>query len=477
MEITVSKKDVFWSYAAQFFNLATGLITLPLILKLLNSDEVGLNYILISINSIVALFDLGFSGQFSRYLTYIFSGAQKIQKEGISEDYNDNINEHLLACTIKTAKRIYLIISIVASVFLITFGTWYVYGVTNGFSLIHNALLVWCIFCASSFFNIYFLYFNAFLQGRGLVKETKQAQVCSRLCQITLTFILLFAGYGLLSVVIANLIAPFVLRFFAYKKFYTRDIKDIVSRNKVCNYEIKEIFAILWHNAKKMGVIGVLSSAIGYASTLVIGSYLSLSDVASYGLMVQIVGIITGVATIHFYSLVPKLSYLMVKKDYVEMRRHFGISIFSFLIISGLGAIAIICVVPLFELCDFNTQFPSYTIIVLFYLYKFAEQNQSIFSQLFLLGNDLRFYKSAVWTGLFSFVSLWLSLVLGFGLAGVVISQSIPLYVYAAWKWPIDAVIIYKISPVKDLLICPYYEIKKIVHEKYFREKKLHSTS
>ncbi|MDT3388062.1 MAG: hypothetical protein LIR46_09935, partial [Bacteroidota bacterium] len=120
MEIQVSKKDVVWSYVAQFFNLATGLITLPLILKLLSADEVGFNYILISINSIVVLFDLGFSGQFSRYLTYIFSGAQKIQKEGISEEYSDNINEHLLASTIKTARRIYLIVSIIASLFLLS---------------------------------------------------------------------------------------------------------------------------------------------------------------------------------------------------------------------------------------------------------------------------------------------------------------------------------------------------------------------
>ena len=464
MEIKVSKKDVVWSYVAQFFNLATGLITLPLILKLLSADEVGFNYILISINSIVVLFDLGFSGQFSRYLTYIFSGAQKIQKEGISQEYSESINEHLLASIIKTAKRIYLIVSIIASFFLLTLGTWYVYSVTEGFSLVGNAVLVWCVFCLSSFFNIYYLYFNAFLQGRGLIKENKQAQVYSRVVQITITFILLIAGYGLLSVVVANLIAPFVFRFFAYKRFYTSDIKIILVNNIIQKNEIREVFSILWFNAKKMGIIGILSSALGYASTLVIGSYLSLADVASYGLLVQLTGVVVGVATIHFFSIVPKLSSLMVKKDYVEMRRHFGLSMFFFYIIIITGAIAMFSAVPLLKWLNFDTQLPPYMIVSIYYVYKVNEQNQSLFSQLFLINNDLRFYPCAVWTGIISFASLWLSLYVGLGLLGVVLSQSIPLYAYAAWKWPMESMKKYNIRVRKDFVLHPVYFIKNLIY-------------
>lgn len=466
MNINVSKKDVAWSYLAHFFNLATGLITLPLILKLLSSDEVGFNYILISINSIVVLFDLGFSGQFSRYLTYTFSGAQKIQKEGISEEYSENINKHLLACIIKTARRIYLIVSLVAVAFLLTFGTWYSYKVTEGFTLIQNAFLVWGVFCLSSFFNIYYLYFNAFLQGRGLVKEIKQAQVFSKVVQIVITFVMLFWGFGLLSVVVANFIAPFVFRYFAHKKFYTEDIKLMIAENIIEKDEIKEVFSTLWYNAKKMGVIGILSSAIGYASTLVIGSYLSLSDVASYGLLVQLTGVIAGVATIHFYSIVPKLSSLMVKKDFIEMRRHFGLSMFFYYIISFLGGIGLLLCVPFFKWLGFETQLPSMFIIVLYYIYKFFEQNQSLFSQLFLFENDLRFYRSAVLTGACSFAALWLSLFLGFGIKGVVISQSIILYVYVAWKWPIAAIKTYEIRIIDDFIIRPCQILKTIVNER-----------
>lgn len=467
MEITVSKKDVLWGYMAQFFNLATGLITLPLILKLLSADEVGFNYILISINSIVVLLDLGFSGQFSRYLTYIFSGAQKIQKDGISKEYSDTINEHLLASTIKTARRIYLIISLITSFFLLTFGTWYIYKITGEFTSVNNTILIWSIFCLSSFFNVYFLYLNAFLLGRGLVKEAKQALVYSKIVQVIITFAMLLSGCGLLSVVVANFLAPFVLRYFAYKEFFTIEIKKIIDNNIIYNYEIKEIFSILWYNAKKMGLIGVLSSAIGYASTLVMGSYLPLVDVASYGLLVQLTGVIVGIGTIHFYSIAPQLSSLMVTKKYSEIRRCFGESIFIFYIISVLGSIGVIAIKVIFELCEFDTQLPQLFIVILFYIYRFLEQNQSLFSQLFLFQNDLRFFNCAVWTGIISFASLCFSLYLEFGLVGVVLSQSIPLFSYAAWKWPKDAVIEYEFCIKNDFFYKPVIKFLQMIYGRF----------
>lgn len=165
MEIKVQKRDVIWSYLAQFFNLGVGFITLPAILKMLSADEVGLNYILISISSVIVLFDMGFSSQFSKNITYVLSGAQTIEKEGISSDYKDTINAQLLTCVLATAKSIYKRISWIAMLPLLTVGSCYVWKVTDNGTSIDNIVPIWGVFCASSFFNLYFLYYNSFLQG------------------------------------------------------------------------------------------------------------------------------------------------------------------------------------------------------------------------------------------------------------------------------------------------------------------------
>lgn len=468
MDIRITKKDIIWSYLAQFFNLATGLITLPLILKLFTPEEVGFNYVLISINSIVVLFDMGFSGQFSRYLTYIFSGAQKILKEGIPDSYSENINEHLLACTIETAKRIYLYISLSSLICLLSLGSWYAYSITEGFSIIDNAHIVWGIFCISSFFNIYYLYYNAFLQGKGLIKESRQAQVFSRICYILIIFVMILLGCGLLSVVVANLISPFIFRFIAFRKFFTKDIVAIISNNHIEKSEIKDTFLILFFNAKKMGFIGILSSALGYASTLVIGKYMSLSDVGSYGLMVQLVGIVAGLATIHYQSIAPEVANLMVKHDSRTLKTKYGFSVFVFAVVFISGFILLLIAPVIFERLKFNTHLPSYSIIIFYCIYKFFEQNQSIYSNLFLINNDFRFYPAAITTGILSFICLYGSLLCGMGLLGVVLSQAIPLFAYSAWKWPIEATRYFNINTKNDIIVSPILQIKNKIYGQYF---------
>lgn len=470
MEIKVSKSDVIWSYAAQFFNLATGLITLPLILKMLSAEEVGLNYILISLASIITLFDMGFSGQFARFITYIFSGAQELQKDGMSTNKSDVVNQHLLATTILTAKKIYKFIAFIAFVTLVSLGTIYVWHVTNGFSSIDNIIVIWCISCLASYFNIYYLYLNSFLQGRGMIKQTKQAQVYSRVFQVLLTFILLLCGFGLLGVVIANLLAPFVLRYFSYNAFFDSYIKDVISNNKVTNSEMKEIFQILFYNAKKMGVIGILSSIIGYASTIVIGGFLTLKDVGSYGLMMQLIGIVVTLSSTYFYSLTPKLGSLIVLDKKEQFRKNVGLSLFSFYILYAIGIFFLMLAPVVFKYFEFHTQLPGYGILIAYSFYKLLEQNQSIYSQLLLITNDLVFYPSAVVTGIVSFALLIIMLYVGCGLWGVVFSQAIPLFAYAAWKWPIYSRRKFELSIKNDILISTYKIIYNIIWKKFLKK-------
>lgn len=471
MEIKVQKRDVIWSYLAQFFNLGVGFITLPAILKMLSADEVGLNYILISISSVIVLFDMGFSSQFSKNITYVLSGAQTIEKEGISSDYKDTINAQLLTCVLATAKSIYKRISWIAMLPLLTVGSCYVWKVTDNGTSIDNIVPIWGVFCASSFFNLYFLYYNSFLQGRGLVKESKQGQVYSRIVQLAITFTMLFCGCGLLSVVVANLIAPFAFRLYARYKFYDDFIKKIISNNVVSSGEIKETFKILLYNAKKMGVIGILSAALGYASTLIIGAFLPLAEVGSYGIMVQLIGIVGGVSTTFFYSLVPEFSQCLVKKQFIQLRARFGFSMFVFIIVQMLGFVAMVIAPYFFRLFGFHTQLPCIEIVVICCVYKFLEQNQSLYSQLLLFQNDLIFYHSAIWTGVFSIALQFIFLYIGWGLWGVMIAQIVPLCAYAAWKCPVYSSKKFGISTKRDIFQYSFSLIKNN-YDRYIQNRR-----
>ncbi len=80
----ISKVDVAWSFFATFFRVASTALLLPIILRLLPADEVGLWTIFMSVTFIVNLFDFGFSSSFSRNITYIFSGVKELKPEGFT---------------------------------------------------------------------------------------------------------------------------------------------------------------------------------------------------------------------------------------------------------------------------------------------------------------------------------------------------------------------------------------------------------
>ena len=67
--VSISKKDILWSYLSQFLSIGAGILILPAILHKLSSQEIGINYILLSISAFIPLLDAGFSPQFRAPVT------------------------------------------------------------------------------------------------------------------------------------------------------------------------------------------------------------------------------------------------------------------------------------------------------------------------------------------------------------------------------------------------------------------------
>ena len=322
-EIRITKQDVIWSYIAQFFNLGAGIITLPLILHMLSKEEIGMNYLMLTISSMVALLDFGFAPQFARNITYVFAGASELREEGIAPS-SGKVDYNLLANMIGVAKRVYAILGVLSLVLMLSAGSAYIYYVTDGFKNVHNSLLIWIIYSFSVFFNVYYIYFSSLLTGRGLVMEAKKALIAQKVVYIILTIGLLLCGIGLLGVVIANLLSPFVGRYISYKMFFDEEMKGKIAQSIPSKEEQKKLFLIIWYNAKKLGLVFLGGYAINRLGMFLAGLFLGLAEVASYGLMIQLVGIISGVSQTFFNASQPLFSALRTERKFKELLDRFA---------------------------------------------------------------------------------------------------------------------------------------------------------
>lgn len=441
MSITLSKKDVVWGYLAQFFALASGIITLPLILSMLSTEEIAMNYLMITIGSLVSLFDFGFAPQFGRNITYIFSGTQKLRKEGVevSSTATNEVNYRLLATMIYTARYVYRRIGFMVLAVMLSFGTLYIAKVTNGFSNINNSLITWLVYSFSTFFNIYYSYYSSLLLGKGLIKESKIANISTSFLRIVLTFVFLYSGLGLLGVALANLISPFANRFISYFYFFTQDLKDKISSFHISKKEKIDLFKIIWHNSKKLGLVFIGSYTITKLGFFLAGLYLTLNEVASYGLMLQLVGIISGISSTLFSVYQPKLAALRVRDNHRLLIKDFAFSMNVFYILFILGTLFLITIVPsLLSLIRSNAVLPSTFILILFSIVVLLEGNHSNFATFIVTKNSIPFVKPSLIAGaaigLGSFISLQFTTL---GIAGLVLVQGLCQIVYANWKWPL----------------------------------------
>lgn len=439
--IKVSKQDIIWGYFAQLFSITSGIILLPMILKKLSAEEVGMNYLMLSVAQFISLIDFGFSPQFGRNITYIYSGAQRLLKNGIDKlelSEQHSINYQLLATLIQTVRWVYQLIAGLVLFFMLTGGTVYIYHITKGFSNISNSLWIWMIYSFGVFFQIYYSYYSALLTGSGKIKESKKVMVYSYIAKILLTYLLLFHGYGLLGVVIVNFLYPFLMRYLSYHYYFTPELKRELSFYKALFSEKLILFNILWYNSKKQGLVAVISYFVYGIPMFLAGIYLSLEEVASYGLMVQLIGMVSGISGILFTVYQPRFASLRISDDINLLRKETAYTMCVFYLFYVLGTILLVTIAPwLIRFIGSQTLLPKAAIILVWAFFRLLDFNFWNLCQIVIAGNNFPFLRSCLYTGLGIAIGCYISLsMLHLKIWGIVLVTGLTQSAYNNWYWP-----------------------------------------
>ena len=463
-EININKRDVLWGYVATFFQVASGIIVLPFILHFLSKEEVGLNYVMLTVGAMVSLFDFGFTPQFGRNFAYIFSGAKDLVKEGLQEAVGDETDYRLLRILIDVARRVYSRISIIVLLLMLTAGTVYIRHVTDGFTLVRNSLIIWIIYSISTFFNLFYTYYSSLLVGKGMVMESKKAMMASRITYIVLAIGFIYAGMGLLGVVLANLIAPFVLRFMSYRYFFTPEMKGNLAPYHAEREDLSHYFGIIWHNARKIGLVMIGTYGINRFGMFLAGLFLTLEEVGSYGLMMQLVNVTVSLAANYFYVSEPQFALFRVRGETQRLLKRFALTMNVFYLVFAVGTLFLIFACPpLLELIKSQSVLPGWPVLLVYSIVILLEQNHSLFSSIIVVGNEVPYVKPALLSGLAIVIGSYLSLrFTAWGIMGLVLVQGLCQLAYNNWKWPLVVCRNFGISFPRFLQVGMQESLKKV---------------
>jgi|GEM_PF-918171 len=449
----IGKKDILWSYVAQGLRWGSFLIVLPLALNRIPAKQMAFWYLFTTVNSLVMLFDFGFSPTIARNVTYIFSGAKSLLKRGIErspetahgEARTEEVDGELLSRLISSAKYLYRSLAIVFAVLILSAGTWYVHSI-----MVKNAVegraeiwTAWGIMTVSIVVSFYYLYLNALLLGRGYVLKLQKATVVSNIVSLLVAFSGLMMGYGIVAMAVASLATLIVNRYLCVRYFFDKPYKKLIAKvdRDAAREGRKKLLGTLWFNAKRSGTVTLGGFLVSRFGQFFVTSFFALAVAAKYGLTMQVILVVSGLAATYTNVMMPKITYEHFNKNISEVRRHFGLMATVVFVTYAVACAGLLLAgEPLLELIRSKTQLlPSLQIAFLFLIY-FLESQHSAFANIHSIDNRIPFVKPAIISGGVMLVATFLVMkFISANLWYLMLIQFVVQASYNNWKWVYDA--------------------------------------
>lgn len=470
MIVNAGKKDVVWNYLGILFNLGSNVIFLPVMIHYVSPDMVGLWYIFASIGSIVQLFDMGFNPTISHCVTYAWSGASDLKKDGVVfADENGGPNIPLMCGVLRACQYLYLRISLAAALVMLLFGTLYIRHVAFSY-MTWDVYAAWFIYIISIFTNMYIGYYAVVLTGIGDVFRKNKATIISRGLFVVLGIIGLVLGYGLLCLCVSYLISGFGLRYFCKKYLLiNHSFGHFLKSGDEGKYTVKYVIGTMWHNAWRDGLVTITAYLTGQATVLISGAYLSLYETGIYSVSMQIINVLLGVAGGLFSAYLPALQSYYVTKNVEKAKVLYQRAVSCFYFITFLGVLGFLVIgIPIIQLIrhDFIINRLPFTGLAIS-MFLIARHRWA--ACLISTWNTLPYTFAFIVFGVLSVLSTYIGLALfELGITGLICIPLVVESLYNNWKWVVVVNKFYNITEF-DTLTFGFRELvviirKKIIH-------------
>ncbi len=418
--------------------IGAGVLLLPFILNKMPQETVGIWNIFQTITALVLLLDFGFRPTFARNISYIFSGVKTLQRDGVAQTTSDaDVDYSLLKGSLFAMRRFYRRMALAVFGLLATAGTayfWYILQKYSGDR--QDALIAWLMLIAINCYNLYTFYYDALLTGKGYVTRTQQINMLGQGLYIGIAIGLIYAGLGLTAIVAAQLVSTIIRRILTYRVFFTPELKSRLA--DVTPQEPAEILRTITPNAVKIGMTQLGGFMVNKSAILIGSAFLTLEDVASYGITLQVMDILARCALVFYQSYLPKLAQCRAEKDLTALRRYYILCTVSMLLVFLFGGLAWIFLGNwALSLIGSQTYFIPTAMLTVMLVIGLLEHNHAQSAGFIMADNKIPFFIPSLVSGAATILLLWLFLgPLHMGMWGLILAPGIAQLAYQNWKWP-----------------------------------------
>jgi O-antigen/teichoic acid export membrane protein len=421
---------VFYGVFATGIRVGANILLLPLLLTKLPTAELAVWWVFCALGNFANLADFGFGQVITRVYSYLWAGAEDFDAEGLRPPpQSREPNLPRIRQLSETIRSFYLYLSLGASLVLAIVGTLVLLKPSSAVVDHRLAWIAWAGYLLTVTYNLGASRWLLACQGLGKVREMQASYLWSGLAYVAAAAMLLLAGWGLMALVVANLLRAVIIREYCRIVYYVAVPKEQHIETK----PDREMLRRLWPNAAKFGMILVGGFLLANGSVLISSHFLGEQITASFGLTAQIGAFLTGFASLWLSVKWPQLTMLRTQGRLEEMSvlfaRRLALTMITFAL---LAVLVVLAGNQLLQWKGTHTRLLATPALTFYFGYLAIQLFYVQFGCLAFTENVVPFFKIAIFTGL-GMLALSLFMTRTFGLWGMLVAPPIAECVYSAW--------------------------------------------
>ena len=322
---------LLWVLTNKLWAVAKGPISLIFIISYLTPEEQGLWYTFLSLGALTVFAEMGFTAIITQFVSHEYAHLK--ERNGFLK--GDYASRDKLVSLIRYALKFYLVVVPFAIVILYFVGKYFLVDVDS------TVFLLWMVFSVTGGMQLLVSLLQSIVQGFDKVALVQKNIFVGSLVLPLLSWTLLYLGFGLSTLVIANIVSIILMLSLFYLK--TKKIFFQVSKHKIKNKFkwFEEIVKLQW----KYAVSWMAGYFIFSFMTPMIYKHEGAIVAGQFGLTLTLIKTISGISGSWLETKVPKMNMFVAHKDRVSLdhmfRKNALIGFFILLCISVVVLLAI----------------------------------------------------------------------------------------------------------------------------------------
>lgn len=289
---------------------------LPILLRVLPPQDVGLWYVYSTIAQLSMVFEFGFSPVIGRRASYYLAGAETVPSLGLLETQGAaSPNLPAIAALINMARGLYRRIALACLLSLLTLGAAWLMSFHRDAFLRPPALAAYGILMCATGANILSYFWGALLFGLNQVRLQQVFLIQGLALNYLIVVAGLYAGAGLISLALGQLVLGLYPRW--RERHAVLAIVKPAESSATAQMHWRELWPVTW----RAGVGSIAAYFSLPITTLICAQLFDLKTAASYGLSLQLALMVSSVSASWQAVTYPRLSALRTSGHIDEARR------------------------------------------------------------------------------------------------------------------------------------------------------------